>query len=75
VYQLACDVHPWMTGWIYVTEHGAASVTGESGEATLSNLPAGEYTLEFWHEEYGTTTKTVSIDDGESASVSATFSP
>jgi plastocyanin len=71
---LQCDVHPWMQGWIYVTENGAASVTGKEGTANLSNLPTGEYTLEFWHEKYGTKTKTVTINKGKKAEVSVTFS-
>jgi plastocyanin len=73
VYSLVCNVHPWMQGWVYVTDHGYASVTGESGTASLDNLPAGEYTLEFWHEEYGTQTKSVSIEDGQEATVSVSF--
>lgn len=71
---LECDVHPWMQGWIYVTDHGAASVTDKMGEASLENLPAGDYTLEIWHEEYGTKTESVTIEKDKESSVSVTFS-
>jgi plastocyanin len=74
IVSLECDVHPWMQGWIYVTDNGAAAVTGEQGTASLSDLPTGEYTLEFWHEEYGTKSATVTIEDGQEAEVSVTFS-
>lgn len=72
---IECDVHPRMQGWIYVTPNGAARVTNENGKATLSNLSPGEYTLQFWHEQYGTKTKTVEIYEGETLAVSTTFSP
>lgn len=74
VVSLECDVHPWMQSWIYVTEHGAAGVTDDSGEVSLSDLPAGEYELEIWHEEYGKQSKTVTVEEGSEASVSVTIS-
>lgn len=73
VYSLECNVHPWMQGWVYVTDHGQAAVAGDDGKAMLNNLPAGDYTLNVWHEEYGTQTKEVSVSDGKEASVSLTF--
>lgn len=72
VYSLVCDVHNWMQGWVYVTSHGKASVTGEDGSATLSELPPGDYTLTIWQEELGTQTKTVSLDPQQEASLSVT---
>lgn len=74
VVSLECDVHPWMQGWLYVTEHGAASVTGESGEVSLSDLPTGDYTIEIWHEEYGKKTKSVTVEEDQEASISVTYS-
>lgn len=74
VYHLECNVHPWMSAWVYVTEHGRAAVTGSSGEATLSELPAGEYELTFWHEEYGSKTQTVTVEADQETSVSVSFS-
>jgi plastocyanin len=72
---IQCDVHPWMRGWIYFTPNGAARVTNQHGKATLSDLPPGEYTLQFWHEEFGTNTKTVEIYVGETLTVTTTFRP
>jgi plastocyanin len=74
VVSLECDVHPWMQAYLYVTDNGAAGVTGENGEVTLEELPEGDYTLEIWHEEYGTQTKDVTISEDEESSVSVTFS-
>lgn len=74
VVSLECDVHPWMQSWLYVTEHGAAGVTGDSGEVSLSDLPAGDYELEIWHEEHGTQTESVTVEEDSEATVSVTFS-
>lgn len=73
VYSLECNVHPWMKGWVYVTDHGAASVTGENGQATLSELPAGDYTIEVWHEKFGSKTQSVTIEKGKTASLSVSY--
>lgn len=47
--RLACDTHPWMRGFVVLTEEMAA-VTGPDGRFTMSNVPAGTYELRFWHE-------------------------
>ena len=69
----ACNVHPWMATYIGVLEHPFFGVTGDEGRFTIAGLPAGQYTLEAWHEKYGTQTQTVSVGDGESKSVDFTF--
>lgn len=68
-----CNVHPWMSAYGHVIAHPFFAVTDVSGAATISGLPAGTYTLEFWHEKYGTQTQSVTIGDGEAKSVSAQF--
>jgi len=75
VYQLECNVHPWMQAWVYVSGSGRAAVTGETGEVTLSDLPAGEYTVEAWHEKYGAQTQTVTVEGDGEASLGFTFTP
>jgi len=69
----ACNVHPWMTTYIGVVEHPFFSVSGDDGSFSLAGLPAGQYTLEAWHEKYGTQTQTVSVADGETKQVTFEF--
>lgn len=68
-----CDVHGWMSAYIGVLPHPFYSVTGEQGGFTLRGLPAGTYTIEAWHERYGTQTQTVTVGEGETKTVEFTF--
>lgn len=71
---IKCDVHPWMGAYAGVVDHPYHAVTGDDGSFSLDGLPAGTYTIEAWHEEYGTTTQTVTVADGASAAVTFEFS-
>ncbi len=71
--RIKCDVHPWMEAWAGVTEHPFFGTSDESGAFSIDNLPAGDYVIEAWHEEYGTQTQDVSVGDGESVSLDFTF--
>ena len=69
----ACNVHPWMSMYIGVTDHPFFGVSDDQGAFSLSGLPAGTYTLEAWHEKYGTQTQQVTVGEGESKSVDFAF--
>ncbi len=61
IIKVKCDVHPWMSAYVGVFATPYFAVTGDDGSFTLRNLPPGQYTLEAWHERYGTRTARVSI--------------
>ena len=71
---IKCDVHSWMSSYVGVVANPFFAVTGKDGAFDLSKLPAGTYTLEAWHEKYGTQTQQVTVGDGESQEISFTFS-
>ncbi|MFZ5469498.1 MAG: carboxypeptidase regulatory-like domain-containing protein [Myxococcota bacterium] len=73
VVKLKCDVHPWMTGYVVVSEHPYFAVTGADGKFKLENVPAGSYTLEAWHEKLGTQTASVTVKAQEAVSASFAF--
>ena len=61
--KIKCEVHPWMRAYAGVLEHPYFGTTGEDGVAEIKDLPAGEYTLEAWHEKYGTQTQKITVTD------------
>jgi len=73
LFKVKCEVHSWMSAYIGVFSHPYFAVTGDDGSFSLEKLPAGEYTIEAWHEKYGTQTMNVSIGAKESKTVDFTF--
>ncbi|HTS31525.1 MAG TPA: carboxypeptidase regulatory-like domain-containing protein [Bryobacteraceae bacterium] len=61
-----CNVHNWMRAYIGVVNHPFFAVTGDDGSFTIKGLPPGTYTLEVWHEKYGTQDQTVTVGAKES---------
>jgi len=70
---LSCDVHAWMNAWVGVVNHPYFAVTGPDGAFTLPNLPAGIYTVTAWHEAAGTTSGTVTVATGGTATLALSF--
>jgi Carboxypeptidase regulatory-like domain len=68
-----CNVHGWMHAYAGVLPHPFFSTTGSDGTFTIKDLPAGTYTLEAWHAVYGAATATVTVHDGETSTVSFTY--
>ena len=53
---LKCNIHQWMTGFVWAFDHPYAAVTNNDGTYEIKNVPAGtELQLVGWHEhESGT---------------------
>ncbi|MGH7767292.1 MAG: carboxypeptidase regulatory-like domain-containing protein [Candidatus Binatia bacterium] len=64
-----CDVHGWMSGWLVATESPYVAVTDKSGSFKLTDVPAGSYTVEVWHETLGKTNQKVTVKAKEEAKV------
>ncbi len=48
---LKCNIHTWMTGYIWAFDHPYAAVTKEDGSYEIKNVPAGsKLMLVAWHE-------------------------
>ena len=61
-FKVKCEVHTWMNAWISVFTHPFFAVTDDDGSFTLKKVPAGEYTVEAWHEKYGVQTMKVKVE-------------
>lgn len=44
-----CSFHEYMEAWGFVLNHPYFSITGGSGEFTITDIPPGEYQLVVWH--------------------------
>lgn len=67
--EVKCDVHGWMHGWLVATENPYFAVTDNSGGFKLTDVPAGSYTVEVWHEKLGKSTQKVTVKAKEEAKV------
>lgn len=61
IFQVKCDVHPWMSAYISVFTHPFFSVTRTDGKYTISGLDAGTYAIAAWHEKLGTQTASITV--------------
>jgi hypothetical protein len=50
---VACNIHPWMKGWIVVRDNPYAAVSDKNGELVIKNIPAGNWTFQFYQEAVG----------------------
>lgn len=69
IIKVNCDAHSWMSGWIVVTDHPYIDATDSGGAFKITDVPAGNHTIEVWHETLGKVTKTVSVKAGEEAKI------
>jgi carboxypeptidase family protein len=70
---LECNVHGWMNAYAGVLPHPFFAVTGSDGSFSIKGLPPGTYTVEAWHEKYGTQTASVTVAGTESKTAELTF--
>ncbi len=68
-----CDVHSWMAAHVGVVAHPYFAITKDDGSFEIPNLPPGTYTIEAWHEKFGTHVAKVTIGDKQSQTTSFTF--
>jgi plastocyanin len=82
VMKLRCDAgHTWMSAYVHVFPHRHFAVTDRDGAFTIRDVPAGAYTLEFWHEPIAdkkaawTQRTRVTVATGKAATANATYRP
>ncbi len=68
---LSCNLHRWMRAYANVVTNPFFAVTGANGAFELRGLPAGTFTIEAWHEEFGRQTQQVTISEGSPSSTVA----
>ncbi len=66
--RLVCNTHPWMRGFVIVTDD-AAAVTSADGTFALRDVPAGTYELRIWHESLKGAAQKVTVAPGQTATI------
>ena len=67
--RLNCNTHPWMRGWVIVTDD-AAAISGADGKFTLDNIPPGTYELRVWHEALKGAPQKITVVAGKPTEIS-----
>jgi plastocyanin len=50
MFNIKCDVHPWMVNYLAVLSHPYFAVTDKDGKFSIAKLQPGNYEVEVWHE-------------------------
>ena len=67
--QVKCDVHAWMEGWLVAAPSPYFAVTDDSGNFKMTDVPAGTYNVEVWHEKLGKSSQKVTVKGKDDAKV------
>lgn len=62
-----CDVHSWMSAYVFVATTPYFAVTKPDGSFSIGDVPPGNYTLKVWHGKLGEQSAPLKIDAGGSA--------
>jgi plastocyanin len=66
--RISCSIHPWMSAVIVVMSHPYYAVSNERGEFSITDIPAGKYTVFVQHPELGRVEKKgveIELKEGE----------
>ena len=74
-FRVKSDVFPWTSLWVAVLDHPFFAVTGDDGSFKIANVPQGRYTLEAWHETFGTLNADVDLTSSQTKTIDFTFAP
>jgi len=67
--KLYCHIHSQMSASILVLDHPYFTIPNDDGTFTISNVPAGHYTIVGWHERIGERATAIDVQAGGSTSV------
>lgn len=66
--RLVCNTHPWMRGWMIVTDD-AAAISAADGRFALDNIPPGTYELRIWHELLKSAARKITVTAGKPTNI------
>jgi hypothetical protein len=73
VIKVRCDVHGWMSCWVWVASQPYVTVSGPGGAYKIPDLLPGKYRVEAWHETLGNISSAVTIAAGKESRLDFIF--
>ena len=73
IIRIKCDIHSWMSGWWYVAETPYAVLTDADGTFSITDIPAGTYTVKIWHETLGESEQSVVVEANGTTEISVSL--
>jgi plastocyanin len=70
---IKCDIHNWMNVWVGIVTNPYFAVSNTKGTFQIDKVPAGTYTIEAWHERFGTVSKMITVKPGASTAVDFSY--
>ena len=65
IFDVRCDMHPWMKAWLFVSPSPHYAVVHEPTTVTFSGISAGEYILHLWQPDRPESTYPIELGAGE----------
>lgn len=69
VIKVECDAHNFMHAWIFTAENPYYAVTDASGSFSITDIPAGKYTIKVWNPTLETAEQQVAVVGGQENSI------
>ena len=71
--EVKCEIHSWMRGYFFPTDHPFVAASGPNGDFEIKNLPAGPHSFRVWAEgavgHYLERNLAVTIKPGETTTI------
>ena len=67
--KILCEIHKWMSAYIFVVKNPYYVLSGIGGAFALSDVPAGKYHVKVWQESLGTQTQEVTVETGKMVTI------
>ncbi|MBL4910685.1 MAG: hypothetical protein JKX78_11830 [Alteromonadaceae bacterium] len=56
---MGCNIHDWMSGYVYVVDTPFFTKTNTNGKAIFNDMPTGQYQLSIWHPQLDVSNNTI----------------
>jgi len=71
--KITCEIHPWMSAYVYLTDNPYYAVSDLHGEYEIDNVPPGKYRVRIWHELLGTEVGDIEVMPGKTSQFNFDF--